>query len=116
MTFLLVHCIDNSITKIIWDWHKGRYRENLQSYFIEKLDTRTFLMEANGELLSLLWSLKKRYNEKLDIFIAEPLYESDLPKEIKEVVKCLEENPKMRKDLEKVKNLKIKCSLNLRMK
>ena len=116
MTFIMVHCIENSITRIIYDWIEGRRRQELQSYFMEKLDTRTFLMESNGELLSLLWSLKKRYNNKLDIFIAEPLYESDLPKEIKEVVKCLEENPKMRKDLEKVKNLKIKCLLNLRMK
>lgn len=116
MTFILVHCIENSITRIIWDWMEGRRRQELQSYFMEKLDTRTYLMESNGKLLSLLWSLKRRYNNKLDIFIAEPLYERDLPKEIKEVVKCLEKNPKMRKELEKVKNLKIVCSLNLRIK
>lgn len=116
MTFIMVHCIENSIASIIWDWFEGRSRKELQSYFMEKLDTRTFLMELNGELLSLLWSLKERYDNKLDIFIAEPLYERDLPEEIKEVVKCLKENPKKRKILEKVKDLKIRCSLNLKMR
>ncbi len=115
MTFILVHCMENSVQKMIWDWKKGRHRKNLQSYFIEKLDARTFLMEANGELLTLLWSLKKRFNNKLDIFITEPIYERDLPKTVKEVVKCLEEKPTMRKELEKVKNLKIRCSVNLSM-
>jgi len=115
ITFILIHCIDNSVLKTIWNWKKGRIRENLQSYFIEKLDTRTYLMEANGELLSLLWSLKKRFSNKLDIFLAEPLYERDIPKKLLEVVKCLEKNPKMRLDLEQVKNLKIEYSLNLKM-
>ena len=116
MTFILIHCMENSVLKTIWNWKKGRYRENLQSYYMEQLDSRTFLIEANGELLSLIWALKKRFNDKLDIFIAEPLYERDIPNEIKEVVKCLEEKPTMRKELEKVKNLKIECLLSLRMK
>lgn len=107
--------MENSIQKIIWDWKKGRRRKNLQSYFIEKLDTRTFLIEASGEMLTLLWSLKKRFNNKLDLFIAEPLYERDLPKTVKEVVKCLEKKPTIKKELEKVKNLKIECLVNLKM-
>lgn len=107
--------MENSIQKIIWDWKIGRFRKNLQSYFIEKLDPRTFLMEANGELLTLLWSLKERYDNKLDLFIAEPIYKRDLPIKVKEVIKCLNEKPKMKKELEKVKNLKIECLVNLKM-
>ena len=115
MTFILAHCIENEISKIIWNWIKGRRRKNLQDYFIEHFDTRTFLMEANGELLSLLWSLKRRYKNKLDIFITEPLYERDLPQKVMEVIECLEKNPKMRVELKEVKKLKIECSLNLKM-
>jgi len=115
MTFILVHCTENKILKIIGKWKKGLTRENLQDYFMEKLDPRTFLMEANGELLALLWSLKERYDNKLDLFIAEPIYKRDLPIKLKEVIKCLKEQPKMKKELVKVKNLKIECLVNLKM-
>jgi hypothetical protein len=115
ITFILVHSLESNITKRINDWINGRTRKNLKSYFIEHFDTRTFLMEANGELLSLLWSLKKRYNNNLDIFIIEPLYERDLPKKILEVIECLIKSPRTRMELKKVRNLKIECSVNLRM-
>ena len=115
MTFILINSLDNKILKIIWNWKKGYARENLQEYYIEQLDTRTYMMEANGELLSLLWSLKKRHNNNLDIFIIEPLYERDLPKKVLEVIECLIKKPKSRMELKEVKNLKIECSLSLKM-
>ena len=113
MPFILIHCVDHKIQDVIRKWIKGI--RGLDKYFMEKIDTRSYLLEANGEILSLLWSLKKRNNDKLDIFIVEPLYESDIPNEIKEVVKCLEDHPKTTKIFEKVRNLKMKCTVNLKI-
>jgi len=115
MPFILIYCIENKILEIIRGWINGTRRKELQDYFMEKLDTRVYLLEANGELLALLWSLKERYDNKLDLFIAEPIYKRDLPIKLKEVIKCLKEQPKMKKELVKVKNLKIECLVNLKM-
>jgi len=109
MVFLIIEALDESTAKTLKTWANGIKREDIQKYFIRNMGNSTYLTEANGEVLALALALKERSNGKVEIFIAKPLSELDIPDEIKEVVRCLVERPTVRKELEKVKNLRARC-------
>ena len=116
MTFLIIKIRNQAIRKTISEWINQNTRDNIKNNILEKLGPNVYLVDSSGEMLALLWSLRKRFNDELDIFLAEPIHEKNLPKEILEVSRWLEESPKSRKILEKVKNLKMTCSINVKEK
>ncbi|HUY01059.1 MAG TPA: hypothetical protein VMV49_15960 [Candidatus Deferrimicrobium sp.] len=116
MTFLIIKIRNTTVKDIIWSWHQDKRRQDINKFFIEKLSSDVFLTESNGEILAMLWSLRKRFDEGLDIFVAEPLHEWDIPEKVLEVSRCLEEKPKSRKILQEARNLELTCSLSVREK
>jgi len=116
MVFLIIEALDESTAKTLKTWANGTKREDIQKYFIRNMGNSTYLTEANGELLALALALKERSNGKVEIFVVKPLSELDIPDEIKEVMKCLVEKPTVRKELEKVRNLKARCYIKWRKK
>jgi len=115
MAFLIVHAVSKDVQEVLYKWYNGRRRKEVQDHFVMKLGPSCYLTEATGDVLALLWALKKRHEQKLDIYAAEPLHEWDLPDKVKEVVDtCLEEKPTSKKALEEVKGIRIDCSLSSR--
>lgn len=75
----------------------GRFRKELQNYFIRKLERGIYLVSANGEILAFLWALKMRYGTDLDVFAATPLHEWNVPETIKKAAQYLNAEKRKRK-------------------
>jgi len=95
--FFIVKALNKNVETILRDWFNGRYRKELQKYFIRKLERGIYLISANGEILAFLWALKKRYGTEIDIFVATPLHEWNIPKEVKEISEYLRKEVRKRK-------------------
>jgi hypothetical protein len=109
MSFLIIKVSDENASKILHHWKQGARRKEIADYFIRDLGSGTYLTEPTGEMLALAWSLKERYENKVDVFVAELLTENEVPKIIKEVSRCLTEKPKSVEILRKVKDIRMKC-------
>ena len=116
MAFLIIEALNETAFSLLRKWANGKRREEIKKYFIREIGNGAYLTEANGEMITLALALKERTNGKIEIFVAKSLLESDVPKEIKEVKECLIVNPKKRKELEKVKEMKVRCSLHWKKK
>lgn len=112
MAFLIIKASTEASAALLGQWYRGEYRKDIQHHFIRHLGNGTYLTEPSGEALALAWSLRERFEGKVDIFVAEPLRENDIPYRVQEVAKCLIENPNSKKILKKVKGLKMKCSVS----
>ncbi|MFW5902782.1 MAG: hypothetical protein ACOCTT_02765 [archaeon] len=112
MSFLIIKVNSESARTHLSNWAKGHSRKELQDKFVRELGNGTYLTEADGDILALVWSLRKRYKGKVDVFVADLLRENKIPENIKGVVKCLEKKPKAKKPLEKVSEVKMRCSIN----
>jgi hypothetical protein len=97
MAFFIVKAFNKNVEKILGDWYNGRYRKELQKYFIRKLERGIYLVSANGEILAFLWALKTRYGTDLDIFGATPLHEWNVPEIVKKAAQYLNEEKRKRK-------------------
>lgn len=112
MAFFIVKTSLESADELLRSWFNGESREEIQKQFVRKLSRGVYLTEAAGDILALLWALKNRHNGKVDIFLAEPLHEWDIPYKVKEVAKCLIEKPSAKERLRQVKEIKLKCSVS----
>lgn len=112
MSFLIIKANSEETRKRLSDWKTGNRRKEFQDKFIRELGNGTYLTEADGDILALVWSLRKRYKGKVDVFVADLLRENKIPEDIKEVVKCLEKKPKAKKPLKEVSEVKMRCSIN----
>lgn len=110
--FLIIKASDESARKILGKWMKGVDRGDIANQFIRDLGNGTYLTEPSGEILALAWGLRKRYENKVDIFVADLLTENEIPYKVREVTECLMENPDSKKALNQVKDIQMKCTVS----
>lgn len=116
MSFLIIKTNSEEARKRLSDWKNGHRRKDIQDKFIRELGNGTYLTEATGDILALAWALRKRYKGKVDVFVADLLRENKIPDNIMEVVECMEKKPKAKKPLEKVSEVRIRCTVDLNEK
>lgn len=90
-------------------------RKTAQKYFIRQFGPGTYLMEANGAVLALLYDMKRRHDGDVYIYAAKPLVVvSEFSRRAIEVVeKCQKaKRDLLEKDLEPLEKIGINCSVN----
>ncbi len=112
MAFLIVKANSESARTHLSKWSKGHSRKEIQDKFIRDLGNGTYLTEATGDVLALVWALRKRYKGNVDVFVASSLRENHIPENVKEVIKCLTKKPKAKKPLKRVSNVKMRCYIS----
>lgn len=110
MAFLIVKTNNEDTNRILLDWFQGKYRPYIQDKFIRHFGNGTYLVEAHGDILALVWALKKRHDDKIDVFAADLLRDNDIPDSVKEVADHIEEKPMAKNILEDVEEVRIRCS------
>jgi hypothetical protein len=117
LVFIIFNTTNTNAQRILNAWAKPgkKDRKNAQRYFIRQFGPGTYLMEANGAVLALLYDLKRRHDGDVYIYAAKPLVViSEFPKEVIEVVeKCQKlKRDILEKDLEPLEKIEINCSVN----
>jgi hypothetical protein len=117
MTFIIVNTTNRSVARLLNAWIKPSrgHRKTAQKYFVRKFGLGTYLMEANGAVLALLYDMKLRHSGDVYIYVAKPLVvEPEFPKEVIEVVeKCQKKKiDLLEKDLKLLEKIGINCSVN----
>lgn len=113
VSFFIVKTSDKSVADLLNKWFRGEMREEITDHFIRILGNGTYLTEPSGEILALVWSLRERSEGKVEVFVARPLREMDLPEKVRDAAKWLAEKPKSRQPLKEVTNLRVNCSIDL---
>jgi len=112
MAFLIIKSSDPSANRLLGSWKKRTDRPEIAKQIIRDFGNGTFLTEPTGEMLALAWGLRKRYKNKVDVFVAELLTDNEIPYVVREVSTCLAEKPSTQNILEKVKDIRMKCSVS----
>jgi hypothetical protein len=113
----VINTTNKSIEKLLRRWLKPRKkdRKNAQKYFIRQLGAGTYLMEANGAVLALLYDIKQRHEGNVYIYVAKPLIvRPDFPEEIVRVVELCQKEKRdlLESDLKPLEKIEIDCSVN----
>jgi len=112
MSFLIIRAFDKTAAEILAQWKRGDKRKEIKDQFIQELGKGIYLTEATGEMLALVWSLRERYDSKVDVFVADLLTDHDIPYGVKEASKCLVEKPTSVEVLKRVRGLRMRCSVS----
>jgi len=116
MAFLIIKSNDDMASRIIAKWYRGERREDLKTQFIRQLGSGIYLTDLTGEMLASVWALRKRYDDKIDIFISDLVLDNNIPEKLRMISEDLVNNPKSKKLFNKANRVKLSCTMNLKEK
>ena len=115
MAYILLEPLNEKTRVGLKSWIAQR-REGLSKYFIRKVG-KTYLFEANGEILALAYALRERSEGNLAIyFVREFISTVSIPNEILEEGKRLIKQPTLREGLEDLQRWKAWISVEWKKK
>ncbi len=116
MAFLIIKSNDEAASNVLSRWHRGVVRKELKNQFIRQLGNGTYLTDLTGEMLASVWALRKRYDNRIDIFISDLMLEDNIPKKLRNISEALINNPKSKRLFNEANRVKLSCTMILREK
>ena len=71
MAFIIIKSNSEAANKILGKWYRGENRKDMQKQFIRYLGNGTYLTELTGEMIALIWSMRKNFDNRIDLFLSE---------------------------------------------
>lgn len=116
MAFLIVKSNDDLSSNVLSRWYRGVVRKELKNQFIRHLGNGTYLTDLTGEMLASIWALRKRHNNKIDLFIADLILDDNIPEKLRSISEALINNPKSKKLFDEANRVKLSCTMILKEK
>lgn len=95
---LIIEASGETAKRNLWVWARGDRRKELSHLFVRHLGNGTYALRDCSESLLFAEYVRRLYPGDVDVFVAERLFDWEIPKQIVKEAEKAARNPKSYKD------------------